>query len=112
MYVGSYILYNRNCPRKKKFVNFANLEAFANIFLHFYLSQNFYIKDCLNCASFLASYCKEGNSQNFSSADDSHYTVHIMSLYPYSSEPLSCKLYYGWTEISWSFKFLAIVSIM
>ena len=29
------IPYNGNCPRKKKFTNFANLEAFANVFLHF-----------------------------------------------------------------------------
>ena len=30
--------YNGNHPRKKSFANFANLEAFANVFLHF-LSQ-------------------------------------------------------------------------
>ena len=29
------IPYNGNHPRKKSFVNFANLEAFANVFLHF-----------------------------------------------------------------------------
>ena len=28
-------LYNGNCPLKKKFANFANLEAFVNVFLHF-----------------------------------------------------------------------------
>ena len=27
--------YNRNHPRKKCFTNFTNLEAFANVFLHF-----------------------------------------------------------------------------
>ena len=32
------IPYNGNHPRKKSFTNFANLEAFANVFLHF-LSQ-------------------------------------------------------------------------
>ena len=32
------IPYNGNHPRKKSFANFANLEAFANVFLHF-LSQ-------------------------------------------------------------------------
>ena len=33
-----YILqlpYNGNCPQKKKFTNFMNLEAFVNVFLHF-----------------------------------------------------------------------------
>ena len=29
------ILYNGNHPQKKSFANFANLEAFANVFLHF-----------------------------------------------------------------------------
>ena len=46
----------------------------------FYLGQNFYIWDCLNRESFLANYGQEGNSQNFSSADDSRYTVYRCSL--------------------------------
>ena len=29
------IPYNGNCPQKKKFMNFVNLEAFTNVFLHF-----------------------------------------------------------------------------
>ena len=41
----------------------------------FYLGRNFYIWDCLNRESFLMNYSKEGNSRNFSSADDSRYTV-------------------------------------
>ena len=32
------IPYNGNCPWKKKLMNFANLEVFTNVFLHF-LSQ-------------------------------------------------------------------------
>ena len=35
------ILYNGNCLWKKKFANFAKLEAFVNVFLHFYLGRNF-----------------------------------------------------------------------
>ena len=35
--------YNGNCPQKKKFANFANLEAFANVSCSFYLGRNFYI---------------------------------------------------------------------
>ena len=42
----------------------------------FYLGRDFFIRDCLNRVSFLANYCKEGNSRNFSSADDSRYTVY------------------------------------
>ena len=41
----------------------------------FYLGWNFYVWDCLNRKSFLANYGKEGNLQNFSSTDDSRYTV-------------------------------------
>ena len=41
----------------------------------FYLGRNFYRWDCLNCENFLANYSKEGNLRNFSSADDSRYTV-------------------------------------
>ena len=55
--------YNGNHTRKESFANFANLEAFTNVFLHFLSRPEFlYI---------LASYGKEGNSRTFSSADDS-----------------------------------------
>ena len=47
----------------------------------FYLGRNFYIWDCLNCKSFLANYGKEGNLWNFSSTDDSHYTIFAGAAY-------------------------------
>ena len=47
----------------------------------FYLGRDFYIWDCLNCEGFLANYGKEGNSWNFSSADDSRYTVYSNLIY-------------------------------
>ena len=34
-----------------------------------------------NRESFLANYGKEGNSRNFSSADDSHYTVDLQAFF-------------------------------
>ena len=57
----------------------------------FYLGRNFYIWDCLNCESFLANYGKEGNSRNFSSADDSHYTV-LLPPWLFSLFPILCSL--------------------
>ena len=33
--INLVILYNGNCLQNKKFANFANMEAFANVFLHF-----------------------------------------------------------------------------
>ena len=32
-----------NCPQKKKFANFVNLEAFVNVFLHFFISAGIFI---------------------------------------------------------------------
>ena len=52
----------------------------------FYLGRNFYIWDCLNCQSFLVNYGKEGNSQNFSSADDSRDTVLVIFIMLYVYE--------------------------
>ena len=72
------LLYNGNCPRKKMFMNFVNLEAFSNVFLHFLSWQEFYIWDCLNCKSFLVNYGKECNSWNFSTMDDSRYTICVV----------------------------------
>ena len=66
--LGSVILpYNGNHPRKK---SFANLEAFANVFLHFLSRPEFLYMRLPE-----VNYSKEGNSRNFSSADNSRYTV-------------------------------------
>ena len=43
-------------------MNFVNLEAFVNVFLHFLSLTEFYLRDSLNRESFLAKYGKEGNS--------------------------------------------------
>ena len=70
------IPYIGNCPWKKKYANFANLEAFVNVFLHFLSQLEFlYMGLPESQKSFLANYGKEGNSQNFSYTDDSRYTV-------------------------------------
>ena len=47
----------------------------------FYLGGNFYIWDCLNHENLLVNYGKEGNSWNFSFADDSHCTVPYVHSY-------------------------------
>ena len=60
----SSIPYIGNRSQKKKFANFANLEAFTNVFLHF-LSQ----------LGNLVNYGKEGNLHKFSFTDNSRYTV-------------------------------------
>ena len=39
----NHIPYIGNRPRKKKFVNFVNLEAFTNVFLHFLISVGIFI---------------------------------------------------------------------
>ena len=44
----------------------------------FNLGWNFYILDCLNHESFLANYGKD-NLRNFFSADDSRYTVYMLT---------------------------------
>ena len=44
-------------------------------FCIFYLGRNLYIWNCLNRENFLVNYGQEGKSRNFSSADDSRYTV-------------------------------------
>ena len=62
--------------RGRKICKFRESESNRECFLAlFNLGRNFYIRDCLNRESFLANYGKEGNSRNFSSADDSRYTV-------------------------------------
>ena len=61
---------------KKKVCKFCESGSICKCFLAlFKLSWNFYILDCLNRERFLANYGKEGNLRNFSSVDDSQYTV-------------------------------------
>ena len=61
---------------EEKVCEFCKSGSICKCFLAlFNLGQNFYIWDCLNRESFLANYGREGNLQNFSSADDSQYTV-------------------------------------
>ena len=63
----------------------------------FCLGRNFYIWDCLNCKSFLTNYGKEGNSRNFSSADDSRYTVsqYLIIILEYNFN------WYWWCKMEW-----------
>ena len=72
--------YNKNHPRKKSFVNFANLEALASVFCTFYLGRNFYIMRLPELQKFSRELQQRRQFANFSSMNDSHYMVYILML--------------------------------
>ena len=64
-----------NHPQKKKFANFTNLETFTNVILHFLSQPEFLYMSLPESPKVSCELWQRSNLQNFSSTDDSRYTV-------------------------------------